>query len=421
MAVHIFHVSFLLSKKPPCNSPSSSTSHSQYRKIAHYNVTHRRRQNFYALPTSQWQTLAAAPFNLLSTFDRVDDAIDANAEIALEMLNTALSSFDLDKSNPTTGLETPESSSSGSAADDEVQNSISWHDTAKPSDIDKARSTIRQLYRDWSHEGASERKACYDPVIHDVVKAFWHAPRKNNVKILVPGAGLGRLVFELCRRGYTVQGNEISYHQLIASNWVLNHTTKGQQFDLYPFALEFSNVVSREHQLKKVKVPDVHPGSALEDAFGHVTPNAADRMSMTAADFLMLYGDEEHKDTFNAVVTVYFIDTAPNLIRYIETIRNCLQDGGLWINLGPLLWHFADRAPSDSHDSKGPREKTGIEEPGAFELTDEEVLMLVEKMGFDIEKREIREGGVGYIQNPDSMLQNVYRTSHWIAKKRSRI
>lgn len=399
---------------------SSSMLYSQYRKTAHHNVTHRRRQNFYALPNAQWQMLAAPPFSLLSNFDLVDDAIDANAEIASEMLSTALSSFGVDKQQSPTGLETPESSSFGSA-EGESQTFIDWRNTAKPSDIDKARSTIRQLYRDWSHEGSAERKACYDPVIQDVVQAFWHFPRKPNVKILVPGAGLGRLVFELCRRGYTVQGNEISYHQLIASNWVLNHTVKGQQFDLYPFALEFSNVVNRDHQLKKVKVPDVHPGSALEDVFGHATANAADRMSMTAADFLVLYGDEEHKDIFNAVVTVYFIDTAPNLIRYIETIHNCLQDDGLWINLGPLLWHFADRAPPGEHHSErngGPPDKIGIEQPGSFELTDEEVLILVESMGFDIEKREIRNGGAGYIQNPESMLHNIYRTSHWIAKKR---
>ena len=336
------------------------------------------------------------------------------------MLNTALQSIGIDDLKSPTGLETPESSNPGSNEDD-TQRLLDWHNTAKQSDMDKARSTIRQLYRDWSHEGATERKACYDPVIQDVVKAFWHSPRKNDVKILVPGAGLGRLVFELCRRGYTVQGNEISYHQLIASNWVLNHTVKGQQYDLYPFALDFSNVVSREHQLKKVTVPDVHPGSALEEIVGHARSKAADRMSMTAADFVVLYGDEEHKDTFNAVVTVYFIDTAPNLIRYIETIRNCLQDGGLWINLGPLLWHFADRAPSEEHHAKTtvrPHEKIGIEEPGAFELTDEEVLMLVEGMGFDIEEREMRKEEAGYIQNPESMLQNVYKTSHWIAKKR---
>ena len=364
--------------------------------------------------------LAAPPFNLLSNLDRVDDAIDVNAEVASKMLTTALVSFGVDGTKSTTGLENYEASSFGSV-EAEAQGSFDWRDTAKPSDVDKARSTIRQLYRDWSQEGSAERKACYDPVIQDVVKAFWHSPSKNDIKVLVPGAGLGRLVFELCRRGFTVEGNEISYHQLIASNWVLNHTIKGQQFDLYPFALDFSNVISREHQLKKVTVPDVHPGSALDDIDGHTTVNAADRMSMTGADFVVLYGDEDHKDVFDAVVTVYFIDTAPNLIKYVETIRNCLQDGGLWMNLGPLLWHFADRAPSEVHTSKSLKEsceKIGIEEPGGFELTDEEVLILVESMGFDIEGREIRSDGLGYIQNPESMLHNVYRTSHWVARKR---
>ena len=166
--------------------------HSQYRKTAHYNVTHRRRQNFYALPTSQWQMLSAPPFNLLSIFDRVDDAIDANAGIASEMLDTALLSFGIDDLKGTTGLKTPQFSSSGST-DEEAQTLIDWRNTAKASDIDKARSTIRQLYRDWSHEGSAERKGCYDPVIQDVIKSFWHSPSKPDVKILVPGAGLGRL------------------------------------------------------------------------------------------------------------------------------------------------------------------------------------------------------------------------------------
>lgn len=43
-----------------------------------------------------------------------------------------------------------------------------------------------------------------------------------NVKVLVPGAGLGRLAFEIASRGYSCQGNEFSLFMLIASNFVLN-------------------------------------------------------------------------------------------------------------------------------------------------------------------------------------------------------
>lgn len=338
--------------------------------------------------------LSAPPFNLLSKLERVDNAIDANSDIASAMLISGLRSFDLKDRE--------------------------YEGVATPSDMDKDRSTIRQLYRDWSAEGDAERRACYDPVLRDLESIFVGIRDKSNVRVLVPGAGLGRLVFEVCRRGYVVEGNEISYHQLIASNWVLNHTIKGQAFDLYPFALDFSNVISREHQLQKVKIPDLHPASALEGVVGQPTVNGADRMSMTAADFIVHYGEERHRDAFDAVVTVFFIDTAPNIIRYIETIRNCLKDGGVWINLGPLLWHFADRGPAikDEHSTTTSKERSGIEAPGSFELTNEEVLMLVEKMGFDIQSQKIRRDGSGYIQNPESMLQNAYKNSHWVAMKR---
>lgn len=42
------------------------------------------------------------------------------------------------------------------------------------------------------------------------------------VKVLVPGAGLGRLAWELANLGYTCQGNEFSFFMLLASNFILN-------------------------------------------------------------------------------------------------------------------------------------------------------------------------------------------------------
>ena len=362
-------------------------------------MTHRRRQNFYALPTSQWQLLAAPPFNILSKFDRIDDAIGANADIAAKILTAGLHAFGLEP-NP-------------------VDIAMDWRDQARPSDMDKARTTIRQLYRDWSADGAIERQKCYDPVLHDLSEVFKATPDKSRIKLLVPGAGLGRLVYEICNLGYSVEGNELSYHQLITSHWVLNVIQPGEVSDLFPFALTFSNNISIEHQLKAVKVPDVHPRTELEKSGLDLRSPALERMSMTAADFTLLYGKESYRNTFDAVVTVFFVDTAPNVLRYIEVIHNCLKNGGTWINLGPLLWHFEERGPSSSSASQGQGEKdqSGVGEPGSVELTDEELLLLVEKMGFRVEKHEIRTDEAGYIQNPESMIQNIYRVSHWMARK----
>ncbi len=50
---------------------------------------------------------------------------------------------------------------------------------------------------------------------------------RNDVMICIPGAGLGRLAFDLARLGYAAQGNEWSAYMLMAANLILNkyHST----------------------------------------------------------------------------------------------------------------------------------------------------------------------------------------------------
>lgn len=40
--------------------------------------------------------------------------------------------------------------------------------------------------------------------------------------MLVPGAGLGRLTYEIAHRGFFCEGNEFSYFMLIGANFILN-------------------------------------------------------------------------------------------------------------------------------------------------------------------------------------------------------
>ena len=244
------------------------------------------------------------------------------------------------------------------------------------------------------------------------------------MKVLVPGAGLGRLVFELCWRGFLAEGNEISYHQLLASSYILNYSERAGQHTIYPWIHTFSNHRSRASQFKSYRVPDVHPQSALAGAASSSGGSGVvGSMQMCAADFLCLYGDDEHADAYDAVAAVFFLDTAPNLIRYLQVIRKCLRPGGILINVGPLLWHWESHVQGhpDGYDGDGDGdgdhdESLGIADPGSFELTDDEVIALVEKVGFSVEKRETgREAP--YVQDPDSMLRTVYRASHWVARK----
>jgi carnosine N-methyltransferase len=101
--------------------------------------------------------------------------------------------------------------------------------------MEKAASTLKQFVRDWSLEAAEERRLCYEPVLQALDSLYGHLSadekyRRNrltlmlraNIRILVPGAGLGRILYELMRRGYEVQGNELEFCMLMASNLALN-------------------------------------------------------------------------------------------------------------------------------------------------------------------------------------------------------
>jgi hypothetical protein len=383
--------------------------------------------------------LAAPPLSLLDTLNAVDDAIDENADLADEIFRLGLASFGLSERPP---KESP----------------LNWLGKARPNDISKAHSTIRQFYRDWSREGfAREIQPLLDTILSDLSSCLARPDgNREPPSLLLPGAGLGRILFELCSRGYNATGNEISYHQLLASNFILNCTERADQYSIYPFANTFTNITSRKDQLACHTVPDVHPGQALSARLE--SDQCIGEMNMTAGDFVLSYSAVESQETFDGVVSVFFIDTAPNLIRYIETVRNCLKKGGVWVNIGPLLWHFDDRLPGgannddDVDDDEGDEldhgeesrigdfqtrsaaarradiEDKGIGEPGSFELSDEEVVHLVSQLGFDIVRHELLGGddgqrsaygfGVGYMQDPSSLLQNRYRCSHWVARKR---
>jgi carnosine N-methyltransferase len=360
--------------------------------------------------------LAAPPFNYLDTLDRVDEAIDANAELARAIVRAGLQSFQTIGAEPGQEPVLPEE----------------WQGCAKDSDIDKARSTLRQFYRDWSAEGKVERRACYGPVIKALERerekraatseqSDDREPSDNQdgskaMHVLVPGAGLARLVFDLCCQGYDVEGNEISYHQLLASAYILNNTQRAGQHTIYPWVHSFSNHLSRANQLRAYAVPDIHTATTLAES------GTKGSMAMCAADFLCLYGDEEHSEAYDAVASVFFLDTAPNLIRYLQTIWHCLKPEGLLINIGPLLWHFENNPPgshgrmADHVDDGGTSDTTGIAEPGSFELTDEEVMLLLQTVGFVIEEK-VTGIDAPYIQDSESMLQTNYKANLWVARK----
>jgi carnosine N-methyltransferase len=229
---------------------------------------------------------------------------------------------------------------------------------------------------------------CYKPILEEFKQ---HFPDKKNEKgklisVLIPGAGLGRLLFEFCKAGYKAQGNEFSYFMLLASNFILNCTTQPEEFEIQPLIHTFSNVFWHDAPFKTIKIPDEL--MSVDNPHGE--------MSMVAGEFVEVY--QKQLAAWDGVVTCFFIDTANNIIDYIETIYKILKPGGLWINFGPLLYHYTDNEAECS-----------------IELSWDEVKHIILNLGFEIKKEEIKE--CYYSSDIDSMLKTVYSCIFFTAIK----
>ncbi|MCJ1308722.1 hypothetical protein MMC25_002376 [Agyrium rufum] len=371
-----------------------------YRKQAHFNVTHQRRQKFYALPQEHWKRLANPPFSILAKFDAVDDAIDENSKIANAILKTALKFYGL-KASPT-------------------EADIDWRDCATPSDLDKARSTINQLYRDWTEAGQSEIVDICDKIFAALEEYCDPYSGHFGSRILVPGFGVGGILDSLRRSKFIVDGNETSIHQIMCYDWVRNCNNFDTPFVVHPFAYNFSNNLTVEQQTSGFSICQPEPMFGSENK-----RNSSKNNTISEGDFVTLYGSKAKADTYDAVVTVFFIDTAQDVMQYVETVRNCLKTGGVWINAGPLLWHHENSKSRASNTAVRDHLRSDNDHgdyregnTGSVELTEEEVCLLVEDMGFTLKEREILGSPTGYVQNPDSMFQSLYKISYWVARKK---
>ncbi|KAJ3192735.1 hypothetical protein HK101_006029 [Irineochytrium annulatum] len=251
-------------------------------------------------------------------------------------------------------------------------------DTVMESDMDKVRSTLRQFVRDWSEDGRPERDATYKPIL-DALKDRFKDVRpadRGTISVLVPGAGLGRLCYDIVAQGFTVQGNEFSFYMLLASNFILNTVKSVGKHEIFPWIHTFSNQVSGKTQAAAVKIPDIVP---------EAIPAKAD-FSMVAGDFLEVYSHPDQLGAWDVIVTCYFIDTAKNIIHYLEVISKALKAGGTWINLGPLLYHFE-----------------GMKTEISIDLSLDEVKDVAKKFGFVFEIERVCPST--YSSNPTSMLK----------------
>ena len=255
-------------------------------------------------------------------------------------------------------------------------------------DVEKVHSCLKQLVRDWSPDGEAEREACYQRIINKLNQLYTVEEREAK-KVLVPGAGLGRLAFDIARLGFECQGNEFSLFMLFTSNFILNKCKAVNSFKIHPYIHNFCNNISNKDQLKAITFPDIDPNQLPEDR----------KFSMAAGDFLDVYNDAEYIGSQDTVATCFFIDCAHNIVDFIQTIHKVLKPGGYWINLGPLLYHFSDMPGETS-----------------IEPSYDCVQGIIKDIGFEILEEE-QDILTTYDQNPASMLQYKYKSVYFCCRK----
>lgn len=312
-----------------------------------------------------------------------------------------------------------------------ISSDASQWPTPSRMDMEKTVSMISQVYREWSHESKDERDLATARILRSL-QAFerQNVTSRDKIKILIPGAGTGRLMADLVIQGYNCESNEFSYHMLIMSMYLLNGGLKENQKKIYPFIHTFSHWKSRADQLKPIFIPDFNVHEQL-------TQN--DQMAMSSGSFIDCYGSNDRirasktysvspamkltraqmESAFDVVITSFFIDTASNIIDYLHSISHVLSPNGIWINFGPLLYHFEcdDQVENTFEVDPFTGEKTDIHEDvplKGLELTADEILEVTTgKLHFKCLDKEFAIPS-GYGRSASQNTPPGYMCNYWV-------
>ena len=289
-------------------------------------------------------------------------------------------------------------------------------------------------------------------------------------RVAVPGSGLGRLSWEIHSRGYSVEGSDFSLPMLLASDFMLNgcghaggddeHHATGtdtyKKFGICPWICETKNVVSFDKQrIRTVIVPDVDPTRLQfnenneEEEEEDDGEKEAPEFTMMAGEFLHLYShflpenqqtcndhsSHQHsnsaKQKFHAIACSFFLDTAPSLPHYLLTIYHMLEEGGLLINFGPLMYHWSGQGallPGDADTSTNINDNSSTYKKrtkhlderylSSIDYTWKEVRYMIVQCGFDIVEEDMYIPA-RYTSDERSMMKVVYDCVFLVARKKS--
>lgn len=200
---------------------------------------------------------------------------------------------------------------------------------------DSGTQVVAHLVRDWTESGKVIRQNIYDWCRIQLDRFCRRSKIKDRIlsRVLVPGAGLGRLAYDLFYKGgYTVEANEISPVMAAVAYSILQANANGT---IHPYAMDsMANEVNSASRYDSINFPDVD----MHHCKMNYDSACNNSLSFTVGDFVGDYYSSQN-ESFDAIVTCFFIDTATNLYDYMDLIWQLLVPDGIWINVGPVQWH----------------------------------------------------------------------------------
>jgi hypothetical protein len=201
---------------------------------------------------------------------------------------------------------------------------------------------MKQLVREWTDAGAAEREQCLGFVLSSLER---HVPISGGSppQVVIPGAGLGRLVWEVAMRGYAAVGIERAMSMMLCGSYVINHLLSHERTGrIQPYAAVGSgpcNVESAANVGREFCVPDADAAKRFASATAEADATAGlqhphERLQVITGDFRAVA--RASGPCADAVLTTFLLDACGDVVGALETVHAQLKPGGVWINLGPL-------------------------------------------------------------------------------------
>ena len=254
------------------------------------------------------------------------------------------------------------------------------------SEMEEVFTILREMRREWSAEGKSERDQCFLPLLERAEKL--HPKDRGNVRVLVPGQRLGRIVFEFAKKGFRCEGQDNSFLRFACSHFMLNSRIQQNQYTFHPFLHCSKNYLRDDDRTRSVTFPDENLQAVLSESSS---------CSTFLGDFIASYGTQ--KGEWHIIATCYFLHTVMDSIECIKVVFDCLIPGGYWLNFGSLM------SNTDRND------KTCCLTPSY-----EDLLYIIRDIGFIILEQESNVN-VMYSQNSLSMHNVDYKNVLLVCKK----